>query len=362
MKLKSMFHRAGFIRRNQIPVDELEIGKCENCDYEFRGHFCPNCGQEVAEFNRPFGFVLYDFVGNFFAFDTRFFQSFNYLLFRPGFLTAEFFQGKRVRHSPPFRIFVFLSFILFILLQALSERGLDATAELKVTGSAKQTKISPGLVLKSEFTFQTDSSEILNTDSLAMFPVGSYDSIQANDDDINIDLAMFGSGKIRDNLNKLADQFHAQLEQTTDPEERKKLNSYIVMCRAPEIIISNLMKYLSWAFFILLPLFALVLKLFYIRRKQLYIRHLIFSIHLHSYLFFILILVVSMKLLFDEGLSVINYVLLFSFPVYFVFAMRKFYGQSWGKVILKFLCVSLIYNVMVGTAVLFVFIKSIGLV
>lgn len=361
MKLKSIFNRAGIIRRNQIPVDELEAGKCENCDYEFRGHFCPNCGQEVTEFNRPFGFVLYDFVGNFFAFDTRFFQSFKYLLFRPGFLTTEFFQGKRVRHSPPFRIFVFLSFVLFILLQSLSERGLESTPDLTVNSSGTQAKIAPGLVLKSEITSQTDSSEILNADSLAMFPLGVIDSIQANDDDLNIDLAMFGSGKIRDNLNKMADKLEAKLEQTTDPEKRKKLRSYMVMCRAPEMVISNILKYLSWAFFILLPLFALVLKLFYIRRKQLYIRHLIFSIHLHSYLFFILILVTSLKLLFEDGLSVINLALLLSFPVYFILAMRKFYGQSWGKVFLKFMCVSFIYNVMVGSAVVFVFIQSIGL-
>ena len=115
MKLSSNYKvNQLFKTRNSIPVDELDPVKCENCGHEFQGHFCPNCGQEVAEFNRPFGFILYDFAGNFFAFDTRFFRTLKYLLFRPGFLTSEFFQGRRMSYSPPFRIFVFLSFIVFL--------------------------------------------------------------------------------------------------------------------------------------------------------------------------------------------------------------------------------------------------------
>jgi hypothetical protein len=350
-----------FRARITVPVEELDPLKCENCGHEFQGHFCPNCGQEVAEFNRPFGFVIYDFVGNFFAFDTRFFQTFKYLLFRPGFLTKEFFQGRRVRYSPPFRIFVFLSFILFILLQSLTERTLDAVPEIIMSDSSNKKELKNGLAVSADIFSENDSVEAANPDSLAMFPVGKNDTIQSDPDELNIDLSIFGEENTRQSLLKLADQFQEKLDKTTDPEKRKRYNSYIAMCRAPEMVISNVMKYMSWAFFILLPLFALVLKLFYLRRKQLYIRHLLFSIHLHSYLFFILILVTSLKLIFEGGTTAINLILLLSFPVYFVLAMKKFYGQSWGKVVLKFLGVSFIYNSMFWAAVIFVFAKSIGM-
>jgi hypothetical protein len=266
-----------------------------------------------------------------------------------------------MRYSPPFRIFVFLSFILFLLLQSLSELTLDKVPELKVSDSSKELVLNNGIHLNANISSEADSTENFNPDSLAMFPEVVKDSIEADSDDIKLDLAMFGSGRIRDNLNKLADQFEAKLDHTNDPEKRRQYNSYIAMCRAPEMVISNIMKYLSWAFFILLPLFALVLKLFYIRREHLYIKHLLFSIHLHSYLFFILILVASLKLLFDSGTSEIALVLLLSFPVYFILAIRRFYGQSWGKLILKFIAVSFIYNAMLWTAVIFVFIKSLGL-
>lgn len=362
MKLTSKLNPAKFFgTRNSIPLENMNPTNCENCGQEFKGHFCPKCGQEVTEFSRPFGFVLYDFVGNFFAFDTRFFQTFKFLLFRPGFLASEFFKGRRVRYSPPFRIFVFLSFVLFILLQSLTERSLDKAIENKESISSEQVKNSTGGVLKTDISVKTDSVEILNLDSLSKLPVLAEDSVKIGNISLNLDLSIFNSGNIRENLNKLADQIQEKLDLTNDPQDRKKLSTYIAMCRAPEMAISNIMKYLSWMFFILLPVFALILKLFYIRRHQLFIKHLIFSIHLHSYLFFILIIVTSLRLLFDTGLSTINGILLFTFPVYFFIALLKFYGQTYGKVFLKFIGISFIYNVVLLSAVLYVFFKSFGI-
>ncbi|MFY9151833.1 MAG: DUF3667 domain-containing protein [Prolixibacteraceae bacterium] len=152
MKLFRKFKPSGLINRNQIALHELEMIRCENCDHEFKGYFCPVCGQEVAEFNRPMGFVLYDFVGNFFAFDTRFFQTFWYLVSRPGMLTSEFFAGRRVRYSPPFRIFVFLSFILFLMLQFYSESWLDQKANLDVQTKTEQS----GLVFNIDTKIDQD--------------------------------------------------------------------------------------------------------------------------------------------------------------------------------------------------------------
>lgn len=350
MKLFRKLKQTRLLKRNRIPVDELELMRCKNCDHEFKGHFCPNCGQEVAEFNRPLGFVLYDFAGNFFAFDTRFFQTFWHLISKPGFLTSEFFEGRRIRYSPPFRTFVFLSFILFLLLQFYSESWLDQNANLNIKPKSEQSGIGKG----SPVTLQ----EMLS-DSGLVAPLKLQDSLVKAHTNLKLDFSDFNSGNIRDILNKLAVKLEDKLKSESDPEEQKKLNSYIVMCRAPEMVISVLMKYLSWTFFFLLPLFALILKLFYIRRNQYYIRHLIFSIHLHSFLFLILIVIISLKLLFLSGIMWIGGLLIFSFPVYFVLALRKFYGQKMGKTILKFFGISLIYNAVLWAAVLYVFIKSI---
>lgn len=363
MKIKSKLNPGRLIRRNQIPVEELEPGKCQNCDFEFQGHFCPNCGQEVAEFNRPFGFIIYDFVGNFFAFDTRFFRTFKYLLIRPGFLTREFFQGRRMRYSPPFRIFVFLSFILFLLLQIITERSLDSESNQQIP--EKTDHLSVNAVIDDDLIrIKADSVKQLLAAKVDTSGKGNPALTDTVNTGFNLDLsdAIFTKGKLRDKLNRLAELLEANLQKTTDAKARIKLQSYIAMCRNPEMVISTIMKYLSWAFFVLLPLFALVLKLFYIRRKQNYIRHLIFSIHLHSFLFFILTIIVSLRLIFSSGISVVNAVLLFSFPVYFILALRHFYGQNYLKVVLKFLGISAIYNLMLWSAVAFVFLKTIQII
>ncbi len=356
MKLFQKLKPTRLLKRNQIPVDELELTHCENCDHEFRGHFCPNCGQEVAEFNRPMGFVLYDFAGNFFAFDSRFFHTFWYLISKPGFLTSEFFAGRRVRYSPPFRIFVFLSFILFLLLQFYSESWLDYKAEIKVNTKSEQSRNEFNL----DANFDTELKQDSLNNSLQVALHELQDSSARVDNDLKIDFSDFKSGNIRESLNKLGTRMEDELKTETDPAKQKKLSSYIVMCRAPEMAISVLLKYLSWTFFILLPLFAFILKIFYIRRNQYYIRHLIFSIHLHSYLFLLLIVLISLKLLFLSGIFWIGSILILSFPGYFVLAVRKFYGQNFGKIFLKFIGISVIYNIALWASVLFVFIKSIG--
>lgn len=347
--------------RNRIPVDELDIRQCENCNHEFKGHYCPDCGQEVAEFNRPMGFVLYDFAGNFFSFDTRFFHTFWYLISKPGFLTSEFFAGRRVRYSPPFRIFVFLSFILFLLLQFYSESWLDHKTDLNL----KSKEVQSGLVYDLGATIDKDAQQAFQ-DSIKQLDILNarflQDSVINPGTNLKIDFSDFASGNIRENLNKLATRMEEKLKTETDPEEQKKLNSYIMMCRAPEMVISIILKYLSWTFFILLPLFALLLKLFYIRRNQYYIRHLIFSVHLHSYLFLILIVLILLKLIFPSGTFGFSGILALTFPVYLIVSLRKFYGQSLTKTFFKFLGISVIYNVVLWSAVMFVFLKSIAII
>ncbi len=64
---------------------------CLNCKTKFSGRFCPNCGQAVKEFDRPLGFIIYNFLGVFFAFDTRSLKTLISLLIKPGFLTKEYF-------------------------------------------------------------------------------------------------------------------------------------------------------------------------------------------------------------------------------------------------------------------------------
>ena len=83
---------------------------CQNCKTPYEGIYCHECGQSVKEFNKPIKFLIFDIVGNVFAFDTRFWKTIFTLIFKPGTYTANYIQGQRARYMSPFRLYIFTSF------------------------------------------------------------------------------------------------------------------------------------------------------------------------------------------------------------------------------------------------------------
>lgn len=66
---------------------------------------------------RHFGALLEDVADSFFDFDNRLLRTLPALYFRPGFLTREYFAGRRVRYLPPFRTTFLLSVLAFLIIQ-----------------------------------------------------------------------------------------------------------------------------------------------------------------------------------------------------------------------------------------------------
>lgn len=120
-------------------------------------------------------------------------------------------------------------------------------------------------------------------------------------------------------------------------------------------------NYLPKIFFLLLPLFALVLHLLYIRRKQPYVKHFVFSLHFHAFLFIstLFFLLIS-EPLEKMGLVVVNQVLSGILGIlllaYLFFAMKRVYQQPVGRTLLKFFLLCLGYGgiliLVVSTALL----------
>jgi hypothetical protein len=85
--------------------------------------------------------------------------------------------------------------------------------------------------------------------------------------------------------------------------------------------------------FFMLPIFALLLKLFYIRRKRYYVEHLTFSLHIHAFAFLILLLMMAVEKIWSSD-WIVNIAFL-SIMVYGVVAAKKVYKQSWLKTAFK---------------------------
>jgi len=325
MKLK------GWFNKERVPIEELEPHQCPNCGTAFQGYYCPNCGQSDTEFDRPFGFVIYNFMGDFFAFDARFFQTFKYLLLKPGFLTTEFLEGRRQRYAPPFRIFIFLSFVLFLLLQVLT-----------------------GRVLKDDVDWSPQNEEqavAIDSLSVQLSNVAELDTVGQS---LNVDVdSLFANGSLESKLQTLSKSVDQKLQAETDPEARESLLRMKRNLSSPRALTNTFLKYLSWAFFVMLPVFALLLSVFYWRRKLHFIRHLVFSVHIHSFVFLLNILLVALSFLWHLpgwvfGISVLGG------NIYIYMALKRFYGQGYLKTFVKFMVLGGVYSLCVATAVVWV--------
>ena len=88
---------------------------CSNCGAELVGRFCHSCGQKrFVESDRRLGHLLHQFVASATDLDGRVWRSVRALLFRPGLLSREYFEGRRARWISPVSLFLAVSVVYFL--------------------------------------------------------------------------------------------------------------------------------------------------------------------------------------------------------------------------------------------------------
>jgi hypothetical protein len=108
---------------------------CQNCETELKGPYCHKCGQHDFDAHASFGHALHEVLESFFHWDGKFFGGIYDLLFRPGYLTAEYNAGRRARHIPPLRLYIFVSVLFFLCPSPESSGG---AASVDVAGGKEQ--------------------------------------------------------------------------------------------------------------------------------------------------------------------------------------------------------------------------------
>lgn len=279
---------------------------CPNCQSPLSGNFCAQCGQKNRTFVRPFRKLVEDFLGDYFTFDTRLFRSLKPLIFKPGFLTLEYLQGRRISYIPPLRMYLFASVLFFFL-------------------------ISLGNY-QPQFARNIETTPVPPADSLVV------DSLSADTLQQQTDVFLPDSADIAKN-DDFSDEFRRWLF-----KRLQKLDGNMAPINAAALHnIPNMM-------FLLLPVFALLLGLIYRRSGRFYIEHLIFSVHIHVFAFLLLsVVLLSAYLLLLEDVEFVRQMLqvtILPVMIYSFLAMRRFYGQSNLKTFLKFLLLYLGYVVI----------------
>jgi hypothetical protein len=122
--------------------------------------------------------------------------------------------------------------------------------------------------------------------------------------------------------------------------------------------------------FLLMPLFALLLKLFYIFKRRLYMEHLIVALHSHSFIFLAMLLLTVLGLLrsWAEGaapwlaslLGVVVFCLGWWLPIYLLIMQKRVYRQGWILTVLKYLSIGLCYSILVGIGIAVAFVVSLA--
>lgn len=95
-----------------------EAKDCLNCGAIVNENFCGVCGQENLELKENFFHMMVHVIGDFFHFDSKFFRSIIPLFTKPGFLTRQYIEGKRVSYIHPLRLFFFVTILTVIVANA----------------------------------------------------------------------------------------------------------------------------------------------------------------------------------------------------------------------------------------------------
>ena len=371
--------------REPDPQTALEA-HCRNCGVALHGPHCHACGQPVKGLVRPLGNLFGDVLDSVFDLDTRVFRTLPPLFAKPGFLTREYFAGRQIRYVTPFRLFFFLAVLAFFVAQltldgsninlgdgdaiarattvAEVEQVRDAKlAELAkvkqgMTGTAAATGI-PGVEVGEQVLRESAAARIaeLQKAQAAGLPPPAADTDRENTLDVRFNDSRWDEKKnpLDTSLPGFADRWlNAQLARGSSNIARLKQDPAAFKDAALGAVPTTL--------FVLVPVFALMLKLAYVFKRRLYMEHLVVALHSHAFLCLDLLLVLLVRALAQwlapgEGALATLFawaegLLLAWMPAYLLLMQKRVYAQGWPMTVLKYFVLGTCYSVLLSFAVL----------
>jgi hypothetical protein len=304
---------------------------CRNCGQLSATQFCPDCGQRRHADHLSFISLLKHVVDEAFTLNGKLPRTLALLLFRPGRLTREYCDGRVVRYIRPLRLYLVSSVVFFLLLSLSGAFGVNSP----IFGSA-----SPAATQDPAAATET-SGEAGEADAAGDAPGAAVPPAQAAPtagwlDDVTIDVA---SPRLQAVLVDKKQRFGRM-----EPQE------------ALSVVLVGFRERVPTAMFFLLPAFALMLKLLYVRRRRYYVEHMVFALHSHAFVF----LLFSVLLLARH--TPLNLLLMLWIPVYLFWAMRRVYGQGFFRTTIKFFVLSASYVFLLSAVLLGAFLATLILV
>lgn len=333
---------------------------CKNCEQEFQEgfEFCPHCGQKAKD-DLTMGVLFYNTISNYFSFDARFFKSFFPLMFRPGFLAKKFVEGKRLQYLHPAQYYLFVSVIFFFIfsfqareynqkadkalkkgfenknilgLDSISKKALDTVKVAELTQSLKDNRVLTGMDKKEIEKLDSIIKKNTNSNKNANLNLG-YDKVKL-DSLIKVgapETEMLKAMGMKDDAGFFKRRFYTQMLKFQKNSGGGILQAFF--------------DSLPIALFVLLPIFAFILKLFFWRRGS-FSHHLVFSFYYFSFLFVVMGIVLLANYFWNIP-NWISFTVALSTYFYLLIAVKKFYQQGYIVSFLKTGTVTFIYLMFV---------------
>jgi hypothetical protein len=331
------------------------------------GDYCAVCGQEKNIHRRSVAGILHDFFEDMLNFDSRIVRTMIALLVEPGEIAIAFREGRTRRYVPALRLYFFVSLVFFLLLSATNL----AIIQLELTASQAKVERAPdGTMRFVNPAYDPDDSDLkevpkylpaavgkdgkaekhymFGTKSYFFAPIGKYHNALTPDE--------------RNRLQHLNEEFSIDMSNGKPPtpdqikkhaEAQKRMSGWFVrniyggvqrLANDPAALNGPMTAWLPRALFLLMPLYALLLALFYIRQRKsfFFVDHLIFSLTVHTFTFVALIgAALLAQVMAGEMVAAL---LFFAISIYIFIGMKRFYNQGWTISTLKFAAVSFIYT------------------
>lgn len=383
-------------RENQLVrvADKEKVGAdvslCLNCGATVDHSFCTVCGQRDDDLRRPIWTFLMDFGDDILSWDSRFLYTLGPLLVMPGFLTRAYVAGKRARFVPPVRLYFIVSLFFFLVIAvsdvaivkfvieqdaAASEMApipdapgaaadtdagalADAATPVEDGGGEEMAREAedPVAEFREEFRRELEEamaaadSELEREKIGKVLEIGEKTLIVAqHSSGVDLRVEMFSPMGDEDVYQKLPDEFF-QFEdiEAGDPKHEVFLKN---AARGLRIAMENprrsndlLNTWLPRAMFVLLPVFAILLRLFYWGRGQYFVNQLVFSLHFHTYIFLVLTFLLVAQLFWGATMS--SWMFMAAVPLYLFIALKITSGQGLIRTFFKFCLLSFIYIII----------------
>jgi hypothetical protein len=350
--------------------------ECLNCGHplELSDLYCSYCGQLNTTKQLSLKDFFGEFIGSVFTYDSRLRYTIKDLLFKPGRITANYVKGQRFKYANPFRFFLSVSIIYFLVQSLLS--SFTGNSQFSVNGSNDKIVID-SIINQNNKVLAPKVSDVsenlaLTIDTLAIDEKITQIKLDKDTKDIDyiseedLDTIAWAERTVKRfmlyrSFYKANEIKNSAIALDSLKHSNNRLNRWLYEKNdAVERVINNpygfadyMMGKVPFFLFFFTPLFAFFFWLIYSKKNYTYIEHMIFIFHIFSFIFLaLLILIIPDAILDDAVFSGILFI--FIGPFYFYKALRNFYKQGRLITILKFVFLNVVFFISATiTALLF---------